>query len=200
MNIIAVFVDLLFPPNVTELLVRSSTTLPLSQGVSNTCDYLLNYNDSSVRAAIVENKFHRNKKAARLLAAPLTAWLEAQNKNMVIIPMPLGPKRQRKRGDNQIENILREVILPTNISINRNILRKLSDTVPQTSLKKIDRIKNITTSCFFVDEETMKTYVNTTFLLVDDVCTTGATMHSARMALTPHIPTGCVLISLALAH
>ena len=91
-----------------------------------------------------------------------------------IVPVPLHPAKQRKRGFNQAELLAealgREVKLPV-----RLLLNKKKKTKEQKSLSKHQRLKNVA-DAFAVNEKAMGKCVPETVLLLDDVSTTGSTL------------------------
>lgn len=96
-----------------------------------------------------------------------------------IIPIPLHPLKLMKRGFNQSEDIAEILSAKTGWPINNKILRRVKNTKPQAGLdKRTDRIKNLSGS--FDIKRDMKNYVSgKTFIVVDDVYTSGATMNEA---------------------
>jgi ComF family protein len=104
-------------------------------------------------------------------------------KTMEIIPIPLHPLKLMRRGFNQSEDIAKILSARTDWPINNKILRRVKNTKPQAGLsKKTDRIKNLSES--FDVERDMKNYVaGKTFIVIDDVYTSGATMSEAIKTL-----------------
>ncbi|MFW6209933.1 MAG: ComF family protein [Patescibacteria group bacterium] len=195
--------DEILPPSDTVRLVRelptdsllTRTTPGIYQGVS----YLLPYDDPWVRAAVHANKYEHYTHAAKLLAHPLSHWLQDQPQPLYVVPMPLSYARYRTRKHNQVETILRHCT-PRPV-IRRRWLRRTRDTAPQTSLARSDRMTNVEAafrSCNIRLSGASDTPL--TIILIDDVVTTGATMTAARVALTPHLPPQATLQCLALAH
>lgn len=183
--------DILFPPREDERLVRDTTSLPRTpiqiQGVS----VLLSYK-TQVKAAIREAKFHANERAFSLLADVLREYLKIRQ--VIVVPVPLSIKRRRERGYNQVEEVCERACatLP-HCTLATNVLTRTIHTAPQTSRTGKERreaLKGAFTATV--------TDPDTTYLIVDDVLTTGATMEAAVTALqasgAKHIE------ALALAH
>jgi ComF family protein len=97
-----------------------------------------------------------------------------------IIPVPLHPKKQRKRGYNQSEQIARGIAEVTGWSIdNKSVTRKIfTDT--QTRKTRLERWKNVA-EVFTVTQAEALTGKHV--LLVDDVITTGATIEACAQQL-----------------
>ncbi len=98
-----------------------------------------------------------------------------------IVPVPLHPSRQRRRGFNQAELLAEalgeEIRLPV-----RLLLRKIKRTKEQKRLNKNQRIENVA-DAFIVDEDAMGEYVPASVLLLDDVSTTGSTLTACAKVL-----------------
>lgn len=196
-------IDVIFPPRADAALVASATTANLMQLVHYQITYgvrtLLPFSTPLVRACIHEVKFHKNQQAITLLSAVLAATLIKQSQPTVLIPIPLSHKRLRDRGYNQSALLAKAAAAGlTNVLIAEDILLRPRDTVPQTSLNKADRLKNMQ-GAFVVNEAALASYDSKQreVIIFDDVCTTGATLQAAKAALTPHISAPITLLALA---
>jgi len=145
---------------------------------------LLPFRTRNVRAIIHEAKYHNNKRAISLLGNILNEYLvelsmEESFSEVVAIPIPLAPKRMRERGYNQTEEILRCGISNTGMVLMQNCLVRTRETASQTTLSRKDRLRNMH-DAFATSKslDPLKTY-----LLCDDVCTTGATLRAGITAL-----------------
>lgn len=145
---------------------------------------LLPFHTHSVRALIHEAKYHNNKKSFLLLGSVLKEYtteltMEESFGEVVAVPIPLAPKRRRTRGYNQVEEIMRHGVNDTGITLTKNCLVRTRETVSQTTLSRNERLRNMH-DAFSVTEtlDPCKTY-----LLCDDVCTTGATLRAGIDAL-----------------
>jgi ComF family protein len=97
-----------------------------------------------------------------------------------IIPVPLFPKKQKKRGFNQAYELARELARKKGIPMLGDYLVKVKNTPPQTSLEASERRKNLKGAFAAIQDRTMK---GKTVLLVDDVYTTGSTIQECSSAL-----------------
>ena len=97
-----------------------------------------------------------------------------------LIPVPLHPKRERKRGYNQSLMIARGISEVTGIAIGDKYLVRAVNTATQTKKSSEERFKNVKDifEVRFADELKGKHV-----LLVDDVLTTGATIESCAHQL-----------------
>ncbi len=203
---LARMLDVLFPPRPSDLALRALPDDALSLQVdpelvaktNPRTIALLPFRDERVRAAIHEAKYYANARAARLLGTALAAYLSDADLRggAIIIPLPLSGKRLRERGFNQCERIARAACaldpsLP--FSIDTHTLFRVQDSEHQARLEKSLRQQNVLGAF-----EARGCDARATYLILDDVVTTGATLQAAiaamRNAGAKH------LMPLALAH
>lgn len=204
--------DLVFPPRETELLVRHASIGELSRFLApalvslhgQVVTALLPYKEPLVKACIIEAKFYKNKKAFELLASTLAQHLmksklekhTLSTRHTIFVPLPLSLRRKRERGYNQVEEVVARALklMGGGGEMRTNILKRVRDTVPQTTLAKNAREENMR-SAFSVHGRCSSSYH---FILIDDVVTTGATLAAAFDAFAH---AGAVHIrAIALAH
>jgi competence protein ComFC len=109
-------------------------------------------------------------------------------KDVILVPIPLSPKRKRERGFNQAELLVRELCKidnGQNFTFENNILIKPRETIHQAHIEnRNERLKNIIGSFSIKNgkqsEEKIK---NRNIILIDDVTTTGATLSEAKKVL-----------------
>jgi ComF family protein len=161
---------------------------------------LLSFKDPRVRALLHECKYHRNTHAVKLLAHTLSTFLTEYiieqsafgGMKMTLVPVPLSINRYKERGYNQVALVTSKVSAQCSIP-QKTVLAKIKDTKSQTTLNRSERLRNQEGA--FVCEHVSKT---TTYVVVDDVLTTGATLTAALDALTK---AGAVnIVPIALAH
>ncbi len=97
-----------------------------------------------------------------------------------LIPLPLYPEKERKRGYNQAAIICNGMSLTMNIPVITNKLVRQRYTETQTKKHRTERWENVEDS-FKVDDA--DSLAGKHLLLVDDVVTTGATLEAAGMVL-----------------
>lgn len=97
-----------------------------------------------------------------------------------IIPVPLHPNREKKRGYNQSEKIGVGISAITKIPVLTGVLVRNVETQTQTKMNKEERWQNVSGKFILTDTEVLK---NKHVLLVDDVITTGATTESCGSVL-----------------
>ncbi|MGN0033141.1 MAG: ComF family protein [Candidatus Limimorpha sp.] len=97
-----------------------------------------------------------------------------------LVPIPLHPKKERKRGYNQSRVIAEGINAETGIPIAERCLVRKVHTATQTKKSREERWENVKDIFEVADTERFK-YKHV--LLIDDVLTTGATLLSAGKAL-----------------
>ena len=98
----------------------------------------------------------------------------------LIIPVPLSKKKYRKRGYNQCDYIARGISDVTGIPMRTDCIERIIDTDTQTHKDRMQRWMNTEGIFHAVKPEELK---GRHLLLVDDVSTTGATLHACISAL-----------------
>lgn len=98
----------------------------------------------------------------------------------IILPIPLYPKRHRKRGFNQAERLAKGLGKATGIPVATKFLRRIKDTGAQALLDRDERRANVNGAfqCVANGELAEKSV-----LLVDDVLTTGLTANACAKEL-----------------
>ncbi len=201
------WLDILFPPRADEKALRGLApddfaALLDPRQVPDTrppATALLPFSDTRVRAAIHEAKYHGNERAFDLLADTLAEYLlmidEADFCTFSIIPIPLSKKRRRMRGYNQVEEVARRAAEKAGgMLVETTLLTRVRDTESQTTLSRAARKENVR-DAFKAVRKADPSY---TYIILDDVLTTGATLQEAIDAL---IAAGARhVIPLALAH
>ena len=134
--------------------------------------------------AMREAIHHFKYKGARVLApyfGDLLAetWRRAPWRASVVVPVPLHPRRLRQRGYNQSALLARELGGRVDLPVVEGCLLRLRPTRPQVGLGAEERIRNVQ-DAFGCSDARM---ADTDILLVDDVCTTGATLEACTRAL-----------------
>ena len=98
----------------------------------------------------------------------------------MIVPVPLHPKKQLKRGYNQAEAIAQGLSKVTSKSVSINQLIRVIDNPTQTKRSKGKRWENVEGIFDVIDTNVFE---NKHVLLVDDIMTTGSTIEACANAL-----------------
>ncbi len=121
----------------------------------------------------------------RSLALPLAGlmsvcWRREPLPADVIVPVPLHRRRLRERGYNQAALLARALGAEIGLPVREDWLSRTRATFPQVELDASERKKNVAGAFQY---QTRDPVVGRRVLLVDDVCTTGATLVSCSLAL-----------------
>ncbi|MGY5352427.1 ComF family protein [Wenyingzhuangia sp. IMCC45533] len=108
--------------------------------------------------------------------------------------IPLHPKKQKKRGYNQVEVFGKKIADYTNKPFYKDLLLKIKNTKSQTTQNKELRIENVKNSFTVNPKYNLK---NQNILLIDDVLTTGATLISCSKALNKSFDVNISIITIA---
>ena len=100
----------------------------------------------------------------------------------LLVPVPLTNKRLRQRGYNQSEMLAQGVSDVTHLPVVPKALKRQVFRESQTHLSRHERQENVDGIFVAADAKTLK---GRHVLLIDDVCTTGATLMSCAQALAP---------------
>ena len=129
-------------------------------------------------------KYHNQKDLAYYLAKFMAEYLNkiTDKTDFEIIPVPIYPKREKKRKYNHMNLVGEELANLTNSSLNKNLIKRVKDTKPQYKLKRHERMQNLN-GAFKVDKSN---YTGKTLLLIDDICTTGSTFEEMIKEFAKH--------------
>jgi ComF family protein len=134
--------------------------------------------DSLMQHLMHELKYKNNKDIAIYLGKLLGIQLLQSGRFDsvdVLVPLPLNPKREAKRGYNQAEMICRGISEVMNITIEKKAVQRSVFTQTQTNQNRISRWQNMD-GVFTIDN--IAALQNKHVLLVDDIVTTGATLEA----------------------
>lgn len=128
-------------------------------------------------------KYHNEKQLGNLLGQLYGKDLLGSsflNPVDFIVPVPLHPKKERKRGYNQAVVIAQGLSEVTGIPVSSNNLFRAIYNPSQTRLSKSQRWEN-TEGIFSIHDPSV--YANKHLLLIDDIITTGSTIEACAHAL-----------------
>lgn len=135
-----------------------------------------------IKQSVYQFKFHNKREYGEFYASEMVrvcgGEILAWNPD-IIIPIPMYQKKQRKRGYNQAEILARLTGEKLGILVEKKLLRRVRNTVPQKELSRKEREQNL--KCAF--EIQQEAVTSKKILLVDDIYTTGATMDAAAETL-----------------
>ena len=124
-------------------------------------------------------KFHRDFAAGRVLAQCMAERFAALPRPQALVPVPLHRGRLRQRGYDQALELARPLAKTLDLPLQAGLLQRCRATRAQSRLDADARGRNLR-GAFRVDTRaTLPAHV----ALVDDVMTTGATLHAAAETL-----------------
>ncbi|MGE5109167.1 MAG: ComF family protein [Sphingobacteriales bacterium] len=136
-----------------------------------------------IQTLIHQLKYKGNKEIGVFLGNRLGLQLKEANRfNQIdaIIPLPLFPDKQKRRGYNQASVIADGISEIISAPVWNNIITRRVYTDTQTHKGRIDRWQNVKESFDLLNSELIQ---NKHLLLVDDVITTGATTEACGSVL-----------------
>lgn len=145
-----------------------------------------NYKDKRVRDLLWQYKYTRKKVLAGVLAKSLVqnlAIFSILEKGEVLIPIPTTNKSARFRGFDQTKALAYEIstLMPHLLVTEASVLLKNKKSIEQTKTKnRKERWRNASLSFVVNNAEII---LGKHLVVIDDVTTTGATLHYARLAL-----------------
>lgn len=159
------------------------------------------YNRGSTIRKLVHALKYEGRKDIGVMLGELYGSILAESGFMddidFIVPVPLHPARQRRRGYNQSGCIAEGLSYATHVPVRTNIIRRTGMTGTQTKSGRYERWENVK-GMFHVQEPSM--IHGRHILLVDDVITTGSTMEACVNAFHDAGEVKVSLVALAAAQ
>ena len=114
----------------------------------------------------------------------------------IIVPVPLHPKKEHKRGYNQSNQFAKGLSETMEKPYNKNVLKKVSHTESQTKKTRFERLQNVLNTFEINQAAAIK---GKHILLVDDVLTTGATLEACGLKILEIEGTKLSMLTIAIA-
>ena len=154
--------------------------------------------EPTLREAIHLMKYEKKQVISKHLVQLLQAYLPedfAATDYDFLLPIPLHANRFRQRGFNQAERIAQGVAKVWRVPVRTDILVRIRDTVPLSSLNSHEeRMKSIDGAFEVQSPDSIQ---NRKILLIDDIFTTGTTINEALKALQVTNPDCVDVLTLA---
>jgi ComF family protein len=134
--------------------------------------------DSLLQKLIIQLKYRGNKDIGFYLGRLIGGFLLSSSRYSsveALVPLPLNPRREKKRGYNQAEQLCNGIAAVWNKPVIQQNVRRTINTETQTHKGRISRWENMD-GIFAIDDPSQ--LENKHLLLVDDVVTTGATLEA----------------------
>lgn len=168
-------------------------SLPRDEGCACICDdagYAFRMNrslflfDEDVRALIHLMKYAHRKTIATLfgkkLALAYPAYIKAHD---ILLPVPLGRRRRRERGYNQSTLIAQRIARETGVPVCEDALVRRRETQALATTHSGDERRAIIKGAFHVRKGKEGRIRGKRVLVLDDVMTTGTTLHEVAHVL-----------------
>lgn len=140
----------------------------------------LAFHSGTLRKAIHALKYRRNPPLSESCAELMSqGWPESLPADAVLMPVPLSSERMRERGFNQAELLARQLAHKRRLPVESDSLQRHRATRTQVGLNAPQRRDNVA-GAFSAEPRRVKAL---SILLIDDVCTTGATLGACAAAL-----------------
>ena len=139
------------------------------EGVMKECIHLLKYKGREYMA----------RPLGGIMADCLESGVDINNID-VFVPVPLHKKKKVERGFNQSELLIRQSLIKYEKELSADNLIRIQNTRSQVNLYREERAMNVE-GAFRVKNPELFSGKNV--LLVDDVCTTGATLNECAKSL-----------------
>lgn len=137
--------------------------------------------DEAIRQAIHELKYHNLKAISPCLAELLADYLQSNPlPGEAIIPVPLHPRRLKERGYNQSSLLAGELGKLTNLLVIEDCLIRIKEARPQVKASDVEERRRNVAHAFVCRNGGVS---GKQIILIDDVCTSGATLESCAAAL-----------------
>ncbi|MBN1878268.1 MAG: ComF family protein [Anaerolineae bacterium] len=134
-----------------------------------------------IRDIIYALKYRGGSSVARSLAQTLAGtWKKYEMQSDLLVPIPLYPHREAKRGYNQSTLLARALSQEIRIPVAEHLLIRVRNTPSQTKLNQQQRKINV--SGAFICNQTID-LSGLRVTLIDDVATTGATLDACASVL-----------------
>jgi ComF family protein len=149
--------------------------------VSATAQYYFT-KESLMQHIMHQFKYKGNRELGLFLGRMMGEYLKRSGRFMVdgLVPLPLFPAKERKRGYNQATLLCEGMSESMNIPVIRSAVARKENTDTQTKKGRVDRWQNMEGKFELVNKEEIS---GKHLLLVDDVVTTGATLEACGAVL-----------------
>jgi len=134
-----------------------------------------------IRQAIHELKYRNLKAISGRLATLMARYLRDNPVHgEVLVPVPLHLRRLRERGYNQSSLLARELGKLIVLPVVDDGLHRLKDSLPQARTTTVEERRRNVTNAFACRDDVLS---GRSVILIDDVCTSGATLEACAKAV-----------------
>lgn len=169
-----------YPLNSAHICPSCQTSPPTTANSALTGIRSVAFFDGPLRHALHRLKYRRDVILADALARLLVeAWQALVLPGDVVVPIPLSEQRLRERGYNQAGLLARAFAELTSLQYAPEALSRIRHTESQVNLTAAQRHTNVSGAF----QAQARPVAGRAVVLIDDVCTTGATLVAAAEAL-----------------
>ena len=138
--------------------------------------YIAGMYEKNLQKIIRGLKYHKKRDLAYYQAKFMYEYFQTLDirETFQVVPVPLHKKRQKQRHYNHMELVAEEFCKLAGFQPNFKLIKRIKHTKPQYKLTKKERLENLE-NAFEVDTANLLPYP---ILLIDDICTSGATFES----------------------
>lgn len=138
----------------------------------------------ALRSCIHALKYQGNTRLAEPLGLMLAqTYIAHALQADVLLPMPLHADRERERGYNQAQLLAEVCAKYVHIPVNTEIVLRHRATAAQVHLKAAERQQNVAGAFVCAQSFATGALVGRNIVIIDDVCTTGATLEACAAPL-----------------
>lgn len=152
----------------------------LNRAIDGVKVYAAGVYDKNLQKLIRGIKYHRQKELGFYMAKFMWEYFqklaekEGLTQEFEVVPVPLHKIRKRKRGYNHMEIVGTEFCQLSGFEPNYGLIERIKNTKPQYKLSRVEKEQNLA-NAFRVNREK---YNGKPVLIIDDICTSGATFTS----------------------
>jgi ComF family protein len=137
--------------------------------------------DGIIRQAVHELKYRNVQTISGCLAGFMSSYFQEYGlRGDVLVPVPLHEKRLRERGYNQSHLLAEALSGLISLEVNPALLKRVRNTGPQARSASVQERKANMEDTFICESDGA---ADRNIVIIDDVCTSGATLESCATAL-----------------
>lgn len=167
------------------------------------CKYVLAFlfyrKKGIVQELIHELKYRNQEEVGAVLGyiyGEMLSEAKISNQFDLIIPVPLHPKREKKRGYNQSDVFAEALARAMKVEYRNDLIKRTINTQTQTRKSRIHRWVNVEEVFEIAQEEDLS---GQNILIVDDILTTGATFEAMGAVVRKYNPSTISVLAMAVA-
>ncbi len=156
--------------------------------------------EESLRDAVHRLKYHRAGWLARPMASLMAEVFRSETaftRTRGLVPVPLHPARERRRGFNQSVLLARALGEMIGLPVLERAVARVRETSPQTGLLRHERMRNLEGAFRVREPERVTGKIIT---IIDDVFTTGTTVSNISQQLRQAGAAGITVLTFAIAR